>query len=181
MAAEAARHQLGLDRVLLVVANNPWQKSPHRTLSSAADRLAMVRAACKGRAGLEASSLEIDRGGPSYTIDTVRQLYELAARGGAPRPELALVIGADLVAELETWERWSELRDLVTLAIVPRQGMAGADPPPGSKVVRLADVDVDVSSSGVRDAIADGESIDGVVPEEVIRCIERLGLYAKGR
>ena len=74
----ASRNTLALDRVLLVVANYPWQKVPNRVISPAADRLAMVEAAVEGVKGLEASALEIERGGPSYTIDTVNELRRSA-------------------------------------------------------------------------------------------------------
>ena len=73
-AALRCREALELDRVLLVVANDPWQKSPLREVSPAEDRVAMVRGAVAGIEGLEVSELEIGRGGPSYTIDTVREL-----------------------------------------------------------------------------------------------------------
>ena len=68
------RRALGLDRMLLMVANQPWQKRDERTLTPAEDRFAMVEAAVDGWPGLEPCRMEIDRGGPSYTIDTVRQL-----------------------------------------------------------------------------------------------------------
>src|SRR5271170_3750514 len=74
VAAVNARHDLGLDRVVLMVANIPWQKAGTRQVSPAQDRLEMVKAAVGGVPGLEASALEIERGGPSYTADTVSQL-----------------------------------------------------------------------------------------------------------
>jgi len=178
-AAEAARDQLELDRVLLVVANHPWQKTPVRTISPAADRLEMVRAGCEGRPGLEASSLEIDRGGPSYTLDTVREIRALSAREGRPDPDLYLVIGADLVPTLPSWHRWPELRDLVTLAIVPRPHAAVSGPPGGgARWCVVGGVDVDVSSSELRDLLRRGAPVDGLVSDAVIHCIQRLGLYS---
>ena len=72
--AVQARHQLSLDRVLFMVANVPWQKAAVRNVSSAEDRLAMVGAAVAGHEGLEASRIEIDRGGDSYTADTLGDL-----------------------------------------------------------------------------------------------------------
>src|SRR5271169_6912648 len=74
VAATWAREALGLERVLLVVANVPWQKAGTRAVTPAEDRFLMVQAAVAGVAGLEASRVEIDRGGPSYTVDTVREL-----------------------------------------------------------------------------------------------------------
>src|SRR6185437_1684705 len=78
-AALACRDALALDRLLLVVANHPWQKAPQRRISPAEDRLAMVQAAVDGVPGLEVSRMEIDRGGPSYTIETVDALRQDAA------------------------------------------------------------------------------------------------------
>src|SRR6202453_2602928 len=74
VAAVNARHDLGLDRVVLMVANVPWQKAGTRKVTPAEDRFEMVKAAVGGVAGVEASALEIERGGPSYTADTVSQL-----------------------------------------------------------------------------------------------------------
>ena len=90
VTAVNVRHALALDRVLLVVANVPWQKVGERTVSPAEDRLAMVEAAARGVAGLEVSRLEIDRGGPSYTADTLGEL-----RRAHPRAELFLIVGSD--------------------------------------------------------------------------------------
>ena len=84
VAATWAREELGLDRVLLVVANVPWQKAGTRTVTPAEDRFRMVQAAVGGVAGVEASRIEIDRGGPSYTIDTVRELREVHSRPCSP-------------------------------------------------------------------------------------------------
>ena len=85
MDASAARHQLGLDRVLVVVARDPWQKRD-RVIAPAEVRYEMVVAALDGVEGLEASRIELDRDGPTYTIDTVEQL-------AAPDRELFLIVG----------------------------------------------------------------------------------------
>ena len=74
VSAVNVRHALGLDRVLLVVANVPWQKAGSRPISPAADRLAMVEAAVEGVPGLEACDLELARGGPSYSVETLQTL-----------------------------------------------------------------------------------------------------------
>ena len=111
VAAINVRHALGLGRVLLVVANVPWQKVGSRSVSPAEDRLAMVEAAVAGIDGLEASDLEIRRGGPSYTIDTLVDLAE-----ADPAGERFLILGADAAAGLDTWERGELLPDLATLA-----------------------------------------------------------------
>ncbi len=183
---------LALDRLLLVVANDPWQKSPHRQVTPAEDRFALVQALAEEIPGAEASRLELDRGGPSYTILTVEALLAQAAEAGEPRPEIYLVVGADLAAELGTWERPEDLQRLVTLAIVSRpplsppvEGSRDMQPsstaPPGWRVEWVNGPLVDVSSSAVRELLKAGRPIDTVVPPEVVHCIRRRDLYANGR
>jgi nicotinate-nucleotide adenylyltransferase len=174
-AARAVTEQLGLDRLLLVVANDPWQKSGHRAVSPAADRLALVEALAPEIPGAEASRLEIDRGGPSYSVDTAEEI--LAEAGGQP-VELYLVVGADLVPELGSWHRAQDLQRQVTLAIVSRPTGPSPDVPPGWRAKRVDGPQVPVSSSEVRDLLAQGGSVEGLVPEAVIRCIRRRALYA---
>jgi nicotinate-nucleotide adenylyltransferase len=179
-AALECRTALALDRVLLVVANEPWQKVPQRNVTPAEDRYAMVEAAVAGLQGVEASRMEIDRGGPSYTADTVAGILADTARAGHPRPELYLVVGADLVESLPTWKRVEELRSEVTLAVVSRPGTKPVEAPDWRSVMVHGDA-VDVSSSEVRDRLERGEPLDDLVPEAVVRCIRRRGLYAVGR
>lgn len=179
-AARACRDELHLDRVLLVVANDPWQKSD-RPVTPAEDRMAMVEAAVRGLEGVEASRIEIDRGGRSYTVDTVEQLRAEAAERGLPEPEIFLVVGSDLVPYLHTWKRVDDLRRMVTLAVVSRPPGPVAIGVPGWRTVRVEGEAVDVSSSEVRDRLERGCGADGMVPDEVVRCIERRGLYAVRR
>jgi nicotinate-nucleotide adenylyltransferase len=174
-AARAAVERLGLHRLLLVVANDPWQKSGQREISAAEDRYALTEALARGIPGAEASRLEIDRGGPSYSVDTAEAV--LAATGGRP-VELFLVVGADLVPDLGSWHRAEELRRLVTLAVVSRPGDAGPPAAPGWRVEEVDGPQVDISSSEVRELLAAGSPVDGLVPEDVIRCIRRRGMYA---
>jgi nicotinate-nucleotide adenylyltransferase len=174
--AEAVRGALGLDRMLLVVANEPWQKRDQRSLTPAEDRFAMVEAAVEGWPGLVACRMEIDRGGPSYTIDTVRQL-----RKEHPAASLILVVGSDVVAGLTTWQDEPSLRGLVTLAVVGRPGVSAVAPPPGWRAVNVPVAPFDLSSTELRDRLESGRSVEGMVPEAAIRCIEQRGLYATRR
>jgi nicotinate-nucleotide adenylyltransferase len=179
-AAEAVWDALGLDRMLLVVANDPWQKAG-RGVSPAEDRYAMVAAAVRDRPSLEASRLEIDRGGPSYTIDTVRQLARTE-----PGTELFVVVGADVVATLDSWHEPDALADLVTLAVVGRPGAPPPVLPGGWRGVRVDSDPVDVSATELRRALAGGSAADralvaDAVPDAVVRCIAERGLYAEGR
>jgi nicotinate-nucleotide adenylyltransferase len=169
---------LGLDRLLLVVANDPWQKSGQRAVSPAEDRYALTEALAAEIPGAEASRLEIERGGLSYSVDTAE---ELLARAGARPLELFLVVGADLVPELGSWHRAGDLAGLVTLAVVSRPTADATVTPPGWRAVRVDGPQVAVSSSQVRDRLAAGEAVDDLVPPEVIRCIRGRGMYAVGR
>ena len=173
--ANAVRVSLDLDRMLVVVANHPWQKQD-RPVTPAEDRFAMVAAALADQPGLEASRLELDRGGPSYTVDTVRQL-----RAEDPDAELFVVVGADVVNTLDTWHHPEKLREMVTLAVVDRPGAAHPDPPSGWRSVRVAVRPVAVSSTDLRFALEAGETVMGLIPDAVIRCISDRGLYASSR
>ncbi len=139
----------------------------------------MVEAMATLVPGAEASRLEIDRGGPSYTADTVDELLA-GAPGGPGGLDVYLVVGSDLVATLGTWHRVDDLRRSVTLAVVARPHSA-ARLPEGWRAVIVDDDSVDVSSSDVRDRLERGLPVDRLVPPEVVRCIRSRDLYAVGR
>jgi len=177
VAAVNAHHDLGLDRVVLVVANVPWQKVGARKVTPAEDRLEMVTAAVDGVPGLEASRLDNHRGGPSYTADTVSQLAAMN-----PGAELFVIVGWDVSAELSSWERLGEVRDMASLVVVNRPGTA---PPVGLRQLgwRLEQVSVpnlEISSTDLRARAALGRPLDYLVPEAVVRVIRQRGLYAGG-
>lgn len=177
VAAVNVRHELSLDKVLLVVANEPWQKVGSRPLTPAADRLALVQAAVAGVDGLEASAIEIERGGPSYTADTVA---ELQARW--PSAELNLIVGADAAAGLSSWERIEEVRSSVVLVVVNRPGTTLEPVGPGEVLdgwdVRMIEVPaLEISSTDLRDRVADGRPLDFLVPMPAIHVIRERGLY----
>jgi nicotinate-nucleotide adenylyltransferase len=174
VAAVESRDSLGLDRVLFVVANVPWQKRD-RVVTPAEDRYAMVAAALDGIEGMEASRIELDRGGDSYSADTLRDL-----RVEFPAAELFLLIGADVVRELHTWRRVEEVRRAATLGVWRR---AGVDVPELDAGWRVAYVDVpclELSSTELRARAAAGRSIEWLVPAGAVRLIRERGLYAGG-
>jgi nicotinate-nucleotide adenylyltransferase len=173
-AAVEARAALDLDRVLLVVANDPWQKSAERELSDATDRLAMTEAACRDIEGLEACALEIERGGPSYTVDTLRDL-------SAPDVDLFLILGVDAAAGLPTWERHGELPQLATLVIVERAGDTPPEVDPAWNVVHVPLTRLDVSSSDLRCRALAGLPLRPYVPDAVIAVVEERSLYGSAR
>jgi len=158
-----------------VVANLPWQKTETRPITPAADRLAVVEAAVAGIEGIEASSIEIDRGGFSFTADTVADLL-----ADDPTRRLYLVVGADVAADLGSWQRVEEFRHVVTLGVVTR-GPGAPAPVAGWQVEPVAMPALEVSSSDLRTRLADGRSVDFLIPEDAIRCIRRLNLYAGTR
>jgi nicotinate-nucleotide adenylyltransferase len=173
--AAIVRHTLALDAVFLVVAHRPWQKEGQRRITSAPDRLAMVEAAVREVDGVVASTIEIDRGGPSYTADTLAQL-----QAEDPARELFVVLGADAAAGLLTWERPEEVRRRSTLVLVDRPGTPAPPPPEGWPLVRVTVPRLDVSSTDLRRRVAEGEPIDGLVPPAVRAVIAQRGLYRGG-
>ncbi|MGA2521189.1 MAG: nicotinate-nucleotide adenylyltransferase [Acidimicrobiales bacterium] len=176
VAATWAGEALGLDRVLMVVANLPWQKAGARELTPAEDRFAVVEAAVEGVPGLEACRAEIDRGGPSYTADTVDEL--LAAD---PTTTPYVIVGADVAAGLDSWKRTDDLRQVAVLVVVDRGGVPPAPDPPGWQVQRVKIPALDVSSSDLRHRLSEGRPVDFLVPPAAIRCIRRRDLYAGSR
>ncbi len=169
----AARHQLGLDQVLFMVSNVPWQKAKSRRISSAVDRLAMTQAAVAGRKGLVASDLEIRRGGDSYTADTVEALHEQF-----PGSTIFLIVGSDLVDDLPTWKRWEELPGRCTLVVAYRPGEeAKPSLSPQWTVVDIRLPALELSSTELREMAAEGRPLDFLVPDTVIELIASRGLY----
>jgi nicotinate-nucleotide adenylyltransferase len=169
---------LRLDVVLLVVAAAPWQKVGTRTITPAADRLAVVAAACEELTGIEPSAVEIARGGPTYTADTLVQL-----RDENPGASLFLILGADVASQLGTWERPGDVRSMATVVAVARPG---SPPAPverlraeGWRVDEVAVPGLDVSSTDLRRRVAEGRPIDVLVPARAVREIRERGLYAR--
>jgi len=175
VTAVNVRHALRLDRLLLVVASLPWQKVGTRPLTAAADRLAMVEAASAGLAGIEASDLEVRRGGPSYTADTIEALLDDAADR-----ELFVVLGSDAAAGLPTWERADVVGSRSTIVVVDRPGTSHALPP-GFRFEHVEAPRFEVSSTDIRARVADGRPLDFLVPPAVARCIVERRIYRGGR
>ena len=168
MDASAARNQLELDVVLVVVARDPWQKRD-RVIAPAEIRYEMVVAALDGVEGLEASRIELERDGPTYTIDTVEHLE-------APDHELFLVLGSDVAAGIPTWHRVDDLRERVTLAVVDRDSTPFPDPA-GWRVARVCVPRLELSSTDLRGRVAAGEPIDFLVPTAAARILRARKLY----
>jgi nicotinate-nucleotide adenylyltransferase len=175
--AVSARHELALNRLLFVVANDPWQKTTAGEEVSAADvRFAMVSMAVSGVEGVEASDLELRRPGPSYMADTLNEI-----RAEEPDAELFLIVGSDVAAGLPTWERADDVRRLATIAVMTRPDHPGAIPPNGWRCVGVDVPQIDVSSTDIRARVAAGKPIDFLVPDGVLRIIEEHRLYGSRR
>jgi nicotinate-nucleotide adenylyltransferase len=168
--AQGARKVLKLDRVIWVPARHP----PHKQQASAVsaqDRAALVEAAIQGDPGFSISRVELDRPGPSYSIDTVRQL-----QAEQPGGEWFFLIGSDAAAALSTWKEIEPLREKVEFVVVPRPGTVSTGPLP--RGVWAIEVETKpISASQIRQRIQAGESIQGWVPEGVRKLIERKELY----
>ncbi len=159
-ALEAAISTDRFDRILVTVAGDPYRKSLEQSVSPSPLRLAMAQAAFAHLPLVEVSSIEIDRSGPSYTIDTVRAL--------APESSsLDLIIGADLAPTLPTWREAEALRELVSVGIVPRPGQE-AQIPAGWRCYEIDMVPVDLSSSFIRVNGQELSDLAKFLPESVI-------------
>ncbi len=174
--ARAVVGGLELDELVVTVANEPQGKA-EPPVAGAPDRLAMARAAFEGLDRVTVSDLELARGGPTYTIDTVEALLAGGREGPGGVPEVVLVVGADAAAGLAGWHRAGELAGLAAVAIVPRPGSQVVHPP-GFRVREVAVDPVDLSSTGVRERLRAGEEPAGLVPVGVVLFLLTHPLYA---
>ena len=177
--ARTALQHLRLDELHWIPAGQPWQKA--RRLASGTHRAAMVQAAACGEPRFVLDRSELDRPGPSYTIDTVRAL-----QAGRPEAEWFLVIGADQYARLSSWRQWQELLLRVTLAVAGRDTAPPTLPPHDvsalpHRMERLPMAPIDASSTAIRAHLAAGRPAAELEPTiltaEVARYIDRHGLY----
>ncbi len=182
LLAETCREQARLDQVWFMPAASPPHKR-RNVLSPAKDRLEMLRLAIGGHAGFQVSTLEVDRGGVSYTVDTLRQLRE---QHGSD--ELFLLMGGDTLADLPKWREPAEILTIATPVVVQRHGA----PVPNFAVLtalvdsaRLATFSeyivempvVEISSTELRERVKSGRSIRFRTPRAVEKFIEAQKLY----
>jgi len=171
VTAVNVRHALNLDIVILMVANDPWQKSGSRDVTTAEDRFAMVEAAVSVVDGVVAGRDEIDRGGPSYTADTLMALAEKH-----PGAELFTIVGDDAAAGLTSWTRVEQVAEYSQLVVVDRPGVA-VGLPKEFNWLRVESPRLEVSSTDLRSRFSDGRPLDYLVTEPVLQVIEERGLY----
>lgn len=179
VCASEARAQLALERVVLVPTGVP----PHKPIEQEpgrAHRLEMCRLAAGGHSDwLAVSSIEVDRDGPSYTVDTLRQIH-----ASQPGDELTFIVGGDMAWSLPSWHEPEAILELASVAVAERVGarreevrsrldaMAGAS--------RISYIDVprlDISSSALRRRVREGRPLDYLVPDAVADYIEQWRLY----
>jgi nicotinate-nucleotide adenylyltransferase len=172
---EQARAQLGLGRVLWVPAGEPWRK-PHPPVTPAEHRAAMTSAAIVDNEAFELCRLELERPGPSYSVDTLEEL-----RARHPDDELVFIIGKDALDDLPNWRRPERLVELATLAVAVRAGDEARVAPAGLDA-RVEWVDMprlDISASDLRARAAGGLSLRYLVPPSVEAYIRDHGLYRR--
>jgi nicotinate-nucleotide adenylyltransferase len=179
VCAQEARAELGLDRVLLIPVHTP----PHKRLEDepgVAHRLALCRLAAAGSEGIEVLSIEADRPGPSFTIDTLRSLHERD-----PDDELTFIVGADHALGLPEWREPAAMLELAELGVAGREGVSEADvlarleslPGAAARVRFFSMPRIDVSSSMIRARVAQGRPLRWLVPDAVAEYIAEHGLY----
>jgi nicotinate-nucleotide adenylyltransferase len=174
VAAEEARVALKLERVLFIPAGRPWQKE-RPSVSSADHRLAMTKLATADNDEFEVSGIEIEREGPTYTIDTLRTVGE-----EHPGAELHFITGADATLEILTWKDPEEALKLATFVAVTRPGHdLGKLASLGyrDRIVVLEIPALAISSTDIRRRVAEGRPIRYLVPESVRLYIDEKGLY----
>ena len=174
VTAVNVRFELELDLVLLMVAHRPWQKEGSREITQSDDRLAMVAAAVHGVEGVEASDLEIRRGGDSYTADTLAALAE-----EHPGAELFTIVGDDAAAGLPTWARFEEVIERSRLVVVDRPGEP-VELPDDVAWIRVEVPRLEVSSTDLRARLRDGRPATFLITEPVLEVIAERGLYGAG-
>ena len=183
--AEAALAQLGLDRLLLMPVAVPPHKAVVDVDPGVEHRLAMCRLAAAGDERIEVSELETERGGSSFTVDTLRALHD-----ADPQDELTFVAGGDMAASLPGWRQPEEVLRLARFAVAEREGagreeveaaVSGLSPAARERVVFFDMPPVEVSSTAVRRGLAEGRPVRDLVPDAVARYIDEHGLYGGGR
>lgn len=181
VAASEVADLFGLDEVVFVPTGQPWQKERHVT--AAEDRYLMTVIATASNPRFAVSRVDIDRGGPTYTTDTLRDLRALY-----PDCDLYFITGADALGSILTWQGWEDLFTLATFVGVSRPGYELTDSHIKDAVHRLPDgalrlVEVPalaISSSDCRSRAAGGRPIWYLVPDGVVQYVAKRGLYRRG-
>lgn len=180
--ASLAADEMSLDRVLFMPAGQPPHKR-EQPVTRATDRLLMTRLAIAGEDGFEICPIEIERPGPSFTIDSVAEL-----RRAYPDATLFLLMASDSLARIDTWREPDRLLAEVEWIVGPRPGGVAPDPaglaerfgPNAERIHLLSGPMLEVSSSAIRRRVAAGRTIRYLVPREVEELISHHRLYRRG-
>jgi nicotinate-nucleotide adenylyltransferase len=172
-AVEVA-HRFALNEVVFVPAGQPWQKDG-QAVSPAEDRYAMTAIATRSNRTFSASRVEVDRPGPSYTVDTLRQLRGTCG----PEADLYFILGADALAQIFTWHAVEDLFIFAHFIGCSRAGYQLADPgiPPGCSSLVEITAGPAISSTLIRRRVRAGEPIRYLVPDGVAQYIHQHRLY----
>ncbi len=177
--AEEARLRLGLGEVIFVPAGQPYFKGG-KAIAPAQCRLEMTRLAISSNPYFQVSSIEVDRPGPSYTVDTIAALRNKLGAGA----EIFFIMGADALMELPLWKEPARILAMCRLVAVRRPGriidLSSLDsslPGASARIVFLDAPEIGISSTEIRSRVSRGLSIRYLVPEEVEEYIRRNGLY----
>jgi nicotinate-nucleotide adenylyltransferase len=180
VVAEEARIKVGFNEVLFVPAGQPWVKLD-RNITPAAHRVEMVRRAIAGNPHFKLCTLEVERPGPSYTVDTLTTLREQLGSEAS----LFFILGRDTLAGLHLWKEPKKLVQLCRLVVAPRLGskdlkhLKTSIPGLLDKVIQLDMPVIEISSSGIRQRIAQGLSVHYLVPADVEKYITEQKVYPK--
>ena len=171
-AASEVAHAFGLDEVVFVPAGSPWQKS-NRRVAPAEDRYLMTVIATAADARFSVSRVDIDRPGPTYTVDTLRDLHRAWGES-----DTYFITGADALNDILSWRETEEVLRLAHLVGVTRPGHSLNDPGIAPGRVTLLEVPaLAISSSDIRARVARGAPIRYLVPPGVESYIDKQGLY----
>jgi nicotinate-nucleotide adenylyltransferase len=172
-AANEVRHRYALDEVVFVPTGQPWQKE-HRAVSPAEDRYLMTVIATAANPRFSVSRLEVDRPGPTYTVETLRAMHEQHQDA-----ELFFITGADALAQILTWRDAEELFDLAHFVGVNRPGYAPVELGsfPEGAVTLLEVPALAISSSDLRERVVTGLPVHYLVPDGVVQYIRKRNLY----
>jgi nicotinate-nucleotide adenylyltransferase len=180
--AEEARTYLNLTEIIFLPAGQPWMKSD-RAILTANHRLEMIRLALEGRPYFKLSTMEVEQEGPAYSVDTIAKLK--AQSVGAS--DFYFIVGWDNLARITLWKNPLKLIKLCFLVAVPRPGYDRPDINKleteisgiSKKTIFMEKPRIDISATDIRNRVAQGLSISGLVPKKVAGYIKENGLYLK--
>ena len=170
VAASEVAAALNLDEVLFVPTGEPWQKSE---VTQTSDRYLMTEIATAANPRFKVSTIDIDRNGPTYTVDTLRDLRE-----AHPDAELFFITGADAISSIAGWKDVEELWTLANFVAVTRPGHKLDLPVAPAGVIQVLEIPaLSISSTDIRERVATGKPIWYLVPDGIVQFIAKHGLY----